>query len=76
MQIITVEEIDNKLQTLSEDKLVAVYHFVSYLADNDLEMAEMSVTETALLSEKSLARDWNTPEEDKAWSHLDSLPSC
>jgi hypothetical protein len=28
------------------------------------------VPETALLSEQSLAEDWNRPEEDKAWSHL------
>jgi hypothetical protein len=27
-------------------------------------------SETALLSESSLAEDWNTPEEDEAWSHL------
>jgi hypothetical protein len=26
--------------------------------------------ETALLSEKALAVDWNRPEEDEAWSHL------
>ena len=32
--------------------------------------------ETALLSEKSLAKDWNTPEEDRAWQHLAELPSC
>lgn len=25
---------------------------------------------TALLSEQSLAEDWNRPEEDDAWSHL------
>jgi hypothetical protein len=29
-----------------------------------------SVSTTALLSEKSLAEDWNRPEEDEAWSHL------
>jgi hypothetical protein len=75
MATITVEEIDNKLQTLSEDKLAAVYHFVSYLADSELEMSEISLMETTLLSEKSLAKDWSTPEEDRAWSHLDSLPS-
>ncbi len=23
-----------------------------------------------LLSEKSLAKDWNCPEEDEAWAHL------
>jgi hypothetical protein len=28
------------------------------------------VTETALLSEQSLAEDWNKPEDDEAWSHL------
>lgn len=26
--------------------------------------------ETALLSEQALAEDWNRPEEDAAWSHL------
>lgn len=26
--------------------------------------------ETALLSEASLAEDWDRPEEDAAWSHL------
>ncbi len=26
--------------------------------------------EAALLSEPSLAEDWNRPEEDEAWSHL------
>ena len=26
--------------------------------------------ETALLSEAALATDWNSPEEDVAWSHL------
>ena len=29
-----------------------------------------SANETALLSEAALAKDWNRPEEDEAWSHL------
>jgi hypothetical protein len=28
------------------------------------------VNEAALLSEPALAEDWNRPEEDAAWSHL------
>ena len=28
------------------------------------------LNEAALLSERSLAEDWNRPEEDAAWSHL------
>jgi hypothetical protein len=31
---------------------------------------EPDIPETALLSEESLARDWERPEEDAAWSHL------
>jgi hypothetical protein len=32
------------------------------------------VSETALLSEQSLGEDWNRPEEDEAWSHLQQVP--
>jgi hypothetical protein len=31
------------------------------------------VSETALLSEQALAEDWNRPEEDEAWSHLQQV---
>lgn len=70
MQTITVEEIDSKLQTLSEDKLAAVYHFVSYLADRDFDMSDISAKELLLASESQIAKDWNTPEEDEAWANL------
>jgi hypothetical protein len=33
-----------------------------------------SANETALLSERALAEDWNRPEEDEAWSHLQPRP--
>jgi len=31
------------------------------------------VPESALLSEAALAEDWNRPEEDEAWSHLQQV---
>lgn len=31
---------------------------------------EPDIPEAAVLSEESLARDWEKPEEDAAWSHL------
>jgi hypothetical protein len=34
------------------------------------EQAVAGVSEAALLSEQVLAEDWNRPEEDEAWSHL------
>jgi hypothetical protein len=36
------------------------------------ELPSLVVAETALLSEASLAEDWNRPEEDEAWSYLQS----
>jgi hypothetical protein len=35
-----------------------------------LEEPAEAIPETALLSEPLLAEDWNRPEEDEAWSHL------
>ena len=34
-----------------------------------------SMHEAALLSEAALAADWNRPEEDAAWSHLQQARS-
>ncbi len=70
MQTITVEEIDSKLHTLSADKLTAVYHFVSYLAEQDFDMSDVSARELMVASESLIAKDWDTPEEDKAWADL------
>lgn len=33
-----------------------------------------AVNATALLSEGALAEDWENPEEDLAWSHLQPAP--
>jgi len=35
---------------------------------------DSDVPETALLSEQALAEDWDRPEEDEAWSHLQQVP--
>jgi hypothetical protein len=35
-----------------------------------LEDEPLKNNETALLSEASLAEDWNRPEEDAAWAYL------
>ena len=34
------------------------------------EKPSIPVDEVTLLSEAALAEDWNRPEEDMAWSHL------
>ena len=35
-----------------------------------LDEEAYAIAETALLSETALSEDWNRPEEDEAWSHL------
>jgi hypothetical protein len=40
------------------------------------EEPKSEILETAILSEISLAKDWNTSEENEAWQHLVELPSC
>jgi len=34
------------------------------------EQPPAGISETALLSEQALGEDWNRPEEDEAWAHL------
>ena len=63
----TIEQIDERLRELPPEKLAVVLDFVSYLAERRSLSEGM---ETALLSEPSLRKDWDTPEEDEAWSHL------
>jgi len=42
---------------------------VTILEDRQLAGA----SESALLSEAALSEDWNRPEEDEAWSHLQQV---
>ena len=40
-----------------------------------MEPLESSSMETVLLSQQSLAEDWERPEEDEAWKHLQPAAS-
>lgn len=37
------------------------------------EGPSIHINEEALLSEAALAEDWNRPEEDEAWQHLQGV---
>ncbi len=60
----TISE-DGELVVKLPDKLPPGKHRVVVVVDTVLEAAG----ETALLSEAALS-DWNRPEEDEAWQHL------
>ena len=70
MMIQTVEAIideEGKVRLLQPVHLQSVRRALVTILD---EQPTIPVAETALLSETALAKDWERPEEDEAWSHL------
>jgi len=62
----TRELIDKEVASLPEALQQKVYDFAMLLKKN----ARDESFNGAELSESVLARDWNSPEEDAAWSNL------
>ncbi len=60
----TIDERNKGLPPLSEEEIVATIKEIRQ------ELKAGIVSETALLSEQTLAKDWMKTEEDKAWSDL------
>jgi hypothetical protein len=72
-EVFEVEFSDEEGQTYAElalraDQIIALYSQGEKLILEDEPASTVPVT--ALLSEHSLAEDWNRPEEDEAWSQL------
>ena len=74
MQAVTIPQIVERLHQLSDERLLVVYDFVSYLADREEGQTDREGTseawQTMLASEAVLRRDWERPEEDRAWADL------
>ncbi len=62
----TRDLIDKELASLPEELQRRVYHFTMRLKKN----ARDEAFNGAELSESVLALDWNSPQEDAAWSNL------
>jgi len=56
-------QIIREMELLPVEYLQEVADFIGYLKLK-------KIPETMLLSEKSLAKYWDTPEEDEAWANL------
>lgn len=63
---------NGKLRLLEDVELPKSRRVVITILNDEPDEA---LLQTALLSEPALARDWERPEEDEAWSHLAQLPS-
>lgn len=62
----TKELILSEVKKVPEPLLEEVLDFIRFLEIKDLRKK----TETAILSESSLKKDWLSEEEDKAWQDL------
>lgn len=60
------EQLLKEIEEVSEDKIQEIIKFVRFLKAQQRE-EELGIM---LVSEPSLATDWNKPEEDEAWSDL------
>jgi hypothetical protein len=63
---------DGKLRLLEQIQLPTSRQVIITILDDE---PTDDLINLALLSESVLARDWERPEEDAAWSHLAQLPS-
>ena len=75
MTLITVEatiDEDGHLQVEDEIDLKGKRVLITVLPAHDYEPMT-SGKYAALMSQEVLARDWDTPEEDEAWAHLQDL---
>lgn len=67
-----VLEVDGSVRLLQPIQLSSPRRALVMILD---EPSEALPSETAILSEGSLATDWNRAEEDAAWAHLQPAKS-
>ena len=63
---------DGKLRILGKVSLPKFRRVIITILD---EEPSDEIANLAFLSEAALAKEWERPEEDEAWSHLAQLPS-
>jgi hypothetical protein len=70
-----LEKAISKLSELSEIEQEKIAQMIMITIENKTKLVNFrdtleEISETALLSESSLAKDWLKPEEDEAWKNL------
>ena len=64
--MIAINQLVREIETLPSEYFQELMDFVGQLKLKHLK----NIPETMILSEKSLSKDWDTPEEDEAWANL------
>ena len=64
--MVAMKQLVNDIEALPAECMQEVVSFVEYLKLRTLK----TLPETMVFAESALEKDWNTPEEDKAWEDL------
>lgn len=65
----SIQEITAKINALPEPMQQEVLDFIEFMQAKVARQSSLSAKhEPALLSEQTLAADWDRPEEDEAWA--------
>ncbi|MDM8531471.1 hypothetical protein QUF63_09890 [Anaerolineales bacterium HSG25] len=68
-----IVQLTRSIDKLSLKELIWLLQYIVGLLQKRTGTADdtsLPIAETTLLSEPALAEDWNKPDEDDAWSHL------
>ena len=65
-----LQALEATIETSGEIHLIKPIHLTHSCRAIVTILEEPEIPETALLSQQVLACDWDRPEEDAAWSHL------
>ena len=64
--MIAINQIITEIESLPSEYFQEIMDFIESIRLKKLK----NIPDTMILSEKSLAKDWDTPEEDEAWANL------
>ncbi|MCL1996592.1 MAG: DUF2281 domain-containing protein [Defluviitaleaceae bacterium] len=64
--MLAINQLKKEIATLPAEQIQEIADFIGSLKMQKTR----EIPETVLLSEKALAKDWDTPEEDAAWADL------
>ena len=64
--MMAIDQLVREVEALPEEDFSVIMSFIGYIKMKRLQC----IPENMLMSEKSLAENWDTPEEDEAWAYL------
>lgn len=68
-EMVSRELLSKKIEKMPSKLLEEVANYISYIEYRETK-GEVTIQDITLASEKSLAKEWLSSEEERAWEHL------